>query len=44
MDYGNKYLAIKQLGGTGKVDNWNISKKVRELVNVPVYLAGALNS
>ncbi|NES79575.1 MULTISPECIES: phosphoribosylanthranilate isomerase [Okeania] len=44
LDSGNKYLPIKQLGGTGKVHNWDISKKIRELVDVPVYLAGGLNS
>nr|WP_293102823.1 phosphoribosylanthranilate isomerase [Okeania sp. SIO2F4] len=44
LDSGNKYLAIKQLGGTGKVHNWDISKKIRELVDIPVYLAGGLNS
>ncbi len=44
LDSGNKYLAIKQLGGTGKVHNWDISKKIRELVDVPLYLAGGLNS
>ncbi|NEQ34818.1 MAG: hypothetical protein F6K40_00220 [Okeania sp. SIO3I5] len=27
----------------GKVHNWNISKKIRELVDVPIYLAGGLN-
>ncbi|NEP81122.1 MAG: phosphoribosylanthranilate isomerase [Okeania sp. SIO3B3] len=44
LDSGNQSLAIKQLGGTGKVHNWDISKKIRELVDVPVYLAGGLNS
>ncbi len=44
LDSGNKYLAIKQLGGTGKVHNWDISNKIRELVDVPLYLAGGLNS
>jgi len=43
LDSGNQSLAIKELGGTGKVHNWNISKKIRELVDVPIYLAGGLN-
>jgi phosphoribosylanthranilate isomerase len=43
LDSGNPDLSIKELGGTGRVHNWNISRKIREAVNVPVYLAGGLN-
>ena len=32
-----------QLGGTGRVHDWNISKLVRDRVNIPVILAGGLN-
>lgn len=44
LDSGNPNLSIKELGGTGKVHNWNISRKIRENVNIPVYLAGGLNA
>lgn len=43
LDSGNPNLRIKELGGTGKVHNWEISKKIREAVRVPVFLAGGLN-
>lgn len=43
LDSGNPNLKIKELGGTGKVHNWNISRKIRETVDVPVFLAGGLN-
>ena len=42
LDSGNHTLAIKELGGTGRVHDWQISKRIRELVNVPVFLAGGL--
>ncbi len=44
LDSGNPNLAIKQLGGTGKVHNWTISKRIVQAVDVPVYLAGGLNA
>lgn len=43
LDSGNPNLKIKELGGTGKVHNWNISRSIRETVDVPVFLAGGLN-
>ncbi len=44
LDSGNQSLKVKELGGTGKVHDWNSSKKIVESVNVPVYLAGGLNA
>ena len=44
LDSGNPTLKIKQLGGTGKAHNWDISKSIREKVDIPLYLAGGLNS
>jgi len=44
LDSGNQSLAIKELGGTGRVHNWAISKRIREAVNVPIFLAGGLNA
>lgn len=43
LDSGNPNLATKELGGTGRVHNWEISKQIVENVNVPVFLAGGLN-
>lgn len=42
LDSGNPKLKVKELGGTGRVHNWNISKSVVELSPVPVFLAGGL--
>ncbi|MGE0019862.1 MAG: hypothetical protein AB7S72_09365 [Draconibacterium sp.] len=44
LDSGNPNLNIKELGGTGRVHNWHLSRQIREQVKVPVFLAGGLNS
>lgn len=44
LDSGNPNLAVKELGGTGRTHNWQLSKKIRESVDVPLFLAGGLNS
>ena len=43
LDSGNPKLKVKELGGTGRTHNWEISRKIIEEVNVPVFLAGGLN-
>lgn len=43
LDSGNPNLEVKELGGTGKVHNWQISKQIVDRVDVPVILAGGLN-
>ncbi|MDQ3015101.1 MAG: phosphoribosylanthranilate isomerase [Bacteroidota bacterium] len=43
LDSGNPKLKIKELGGTGRVHNWDISQKIVEQCGVPVFLAGGLN-
>lgn len=43
LDSGNPLLSVKELGGTGRVHDWYISRRIRELVDVPVFLAGGLN-
>jgi phosphoribosylanthranilate isomerase len=43
LDSGNPTLAIKELGGTGRVHNWKLSRKIVEQAKVPVFLAGGLN-
>ena len=42
LDCGNQSLDIKELGGTGRIHDWKISRRIRELVDVPVFLAGGL--
>ena len=44
LDSGNQSLPIKELGGTGRTHDWNISKRIREAIGVPLFLAGGLNS
>lgn len=44
LDSGNPKLKIKELGGTGRVHNWLISRKIREQVRIPVFLAGGLTA
>ena len=43
LDSGNPNLKIKELGGTGRTHNWELSKTIVEKINIPVYLAGGLN-
>ncbi len=43
LDSGNPNLAIKELGGTGRTHNWELSQQIVASVNIPVYLAGGLN-
>lgn len=43
LDSGNPNLNVKELGGTGRVHDWQFSRKIREQARVPVYLAGGLN-
>jgi phosphoribosylanthranilate isomerase len=44
LDSGNPHLDIKVLGGTARVHNWDISKRIISAIDVPVYLAGGLKS
>lgn len=43
LDSGNPNLQIKELGGTGRTHNWDISSKIVKSLKIPVYLAGGLN-
>jgi phosphoribosylanthranilate isomerase len=43
LDSGNPRLAVKELGGTGRVHDWETSRRIRESVSVPVLLAGGLH-
>jgi len=42
LDSGNPNLPIKQLGGTGRVHDWKLSRQIRENAKCPVFLAGGL--
>ena len=44
LDSGNPALPVKQLGGTGRTHDWMVSRRIREAVGVPVYLAGGLHA
>jgi len=43
LDSGNPNLQTKELGGTGRTHNWELSKLIIDEVEVPVFLAGGLN-
>ncbi|WGF88743.1 phosphoribosylanthranilate isomerase [Marinivivus vitaminiproducens] len=42
LDSGNPYLPVKELGGTGRVHDWAISRTIVDTVPCPVFLAGGL--
>lgn len=44
LDSGRPNLAVKELGGTGRVHDWALSRRIREAVDVPVFLAGGLSA
>jgi phosphoribosylanthranilate isomerase len=44
LDSGNTNLTIKELGGTGRTHNWDLSKQIRETIKVPLFLAGGINN
>ena len=42
LDSGNQSLAVKELGGTGRVHDWTLSERIVRSAGKPVYLAGGL--
>jgi phosphoribosylanthranilate isomerase len=42
LDSGNPSLPVKELGGTGRIHDWETSQRIRARVAVPVFLAGGL--
>lgn len=42
LDSGNQSLPVKELGGTGRRHDWGLSRRIRESVPVPIFLAGGL--
>jgi phosphoribosylanthranilate isomerase len=43
LDSGNPALAVKELGGTGRIHDWQLSRRIREGAGLPLFLAGGLN-
>jgi phosphoribosylanthranilate isomerase len=44
LDSGNPTLTVKQLGGTGRLHDLAVSRRIREAVDVPIFLAGGLRA
>ena len=44
LDSGDQRLDIRQLGGTGRRHDWALSLRIREAIDVPMFLAGGLNA
>jgi phosphoribosylanthranilate isomerase len=44
LDSGNPALAVKELGGTGRRHDWTVSRRIREALPVPLFLAGGLTA
>jgi phosphoribosylanthranilate isomerase len=44
LDSGNPAAAVKELGGTGRVHDWSVSRTIRDEVRLPVFLAGGLHA
>lgn len=44
LDSGDPNLETKELGGTGRRHDWAVSARIRERVDVPVFLAGGLDA
>ena len=44
LDSGNPAATVPELGGTGRVHNWDISREIARTVTVPVFLAGGLTA
>jgi len=43
LDSGDPNKAVKELGGTGRIHDWELSREIVKETNTPVFLAGGLN-
>lgn len=43
LDSGNPNLKVKELGGTGRTHNWEISRQIKASIQIPLFLAGGIN-
>lgn len=44
LDSGDTSLPVKLLGGTGRTHDWTTSRRIRNAVNLPLFLAGGLTA
>jgi phosphoribosylanthranilate isomerase len=44
LDSGRPKAAIRELGGTGRVHDWAVSRRIVEAVDRPVFLAGGVTA
>ncbi|MBK8148006.1 MAG: phosphoribosylanthranilate isomerase [Acidobacteria bacterium] len=44
LDSGNPNLSVKELGGTGRVHDWKLSRRIVEICGKPVFLAGGIRA
>jgi phosphoribosylanthranilate isomerase len=44
LDSGNPTAPVKELGGTGRVHDWAVSRAIRDAIQVPLFLAGGLRA
>ncbi len=42
LDSGAPGLPVKELGGTGRIHDWRLSRQTRERLSIPLFLAGGL--
>ena len=43
LDSGDPTLSVKELGGTGRLHDWRLSRRIVAEASAPVFLAGGLN-
>jgi len=43
LDSGIQSAPRKELGGTGRTHDWSLSRRIRDAVDTPIFLAGGLN-
>ena len=44
LDSGDPTLKVKELGGTGRVHDWEVSRKICQQIACPVFLAGGIRA
>ena len=42
--FRNPKLKIKELGGTGRIHDWRLSRRIRDSISIPLFLAGGLHA
>lgn len=44
LDSGSRSAPVQQLGGTGRTHDWAVSRRIRDTVAIPIFLAGGLHA